>query len=1182
MANKAFEIQESKLRIGGVDLEAGTTGVVIPGVTQASNYRVEEVDDTDDQTYQFAPDSEVVVVDAALYNAIVDQVDESHFADYTAPTDDEGYIDDIEVNGRGIYSSAESSAASGNDMYAYVGSASASDRPLVPEDWIQIPFRPKMRAGEVENIGGGGNLEDIIVLGGEGETSLNLANKDFTINTTRTEDQDADINLTAADDIFITALNDDIVLYASDQVRINTDDENHEWIFDANGNLTLPAGGDILDSNGDSVLGGGTSGPQALYITANSDGTVTTSTDGITWTEPFSTGINIGTVAIGPNKIVYTRSDANGDSDTTGLYATPRANTAPTLIAGTDTDQGGDYYWLQVQYFDGTAYPWVAVGFRSAGGANYPTITYSADGESWSYTSIAGDIGTAYADNGTSLSFTDIAYGNGVYVISSLSYNGTGPKGGLWTTTDLTAEIAMANQVAIDDNFKTVEFMSSGGEGITNWAAFNLDAGFWTTTNLDPTVLGDWGQWEPGFIAGLIFNETGLVDQTIEETAAGVINGTDTWMTSSSNGHIVWWPNIPAGPFVSIPQPYTSAISDIVRNEVPGTIAAFTVSPTVSSQNTNWTSIPFDSNVNSGDDTFHIVIDGDGILTTCELVASGVHSVNDTITLFGGAFGGTTGVDDIVITVTDVVAESPTTINFFEGGESGNFDANGEKIVISGVTNVSEQGTTDQSYNGTYYIKQVGSFGGYTYELYTDQALTTPWLTHTYWPVNTDTGTITWSHGEYLDALGYANGHFYVGNDNEQIFRSEFVEGSLTWTKVSDLDNSLMYWNDIAYYSAFSSDTHGSISFSGADIRGAGNISTAGVINLVPNSTLKNAGQYVQIYPTNQFDYPHVHIAAGEDGELYIGNDQQYVKTGIDGTIGISSHDIVHSTTYEWNFGTDGTLTLPSGSELVEAVGGTSYQGGVTITASQFNSYASPGGPGATINGDNSFTNVSWQYVLFTDQALYDAVTAQIGTSNGVFAINWGAGSTLSTGFVLVQFVSGDSFQMCPVVDADGGSNTPVDGTWYFDANFGGTLVSGAAYTAITKSGFAWKFEETGSTVLPGAVVKSTVAKIGGSEGMETALDLTKSINKLTDGYYTLADGAEGQVMYLAAQDGITPSSIGVTVANFRSSGYTGTDGLLFPFRIYNDVDSTYYDSHAFCTMIFTDGAWQQSGGAWD
>lgn len=42
----------------------------------------------------------------------------------------------------------------------------------------------------------------------------------------------------------------------------------------------------------------------------------------------------------------------------------------------------------------------------------------------------------------------------------------------------------------------------------------------------------------------------------------------------------------------------------------------------------------------------------------------------------------------------------------------------------------------------------------------------------------------------------------------------------------------------------------------------------------------------------------------------------------------------------------------------------------------------------------------------------------------------------------------------------------------------------------------------------------------------------------------------------------------------------TGAGGLLLPFRIYNGVDVM--DSTGICTLIFTDGAWQQMGGSWD
>ena len=43
MPMKPFEIQGAQLKLGGVQLEAGTTGVVIPGVTRATSFKVEEV-----------------------------------------------------------------------------------------------------------------------------------------------------------------------------------------------------------------------------------------------------------------------------------------------------------------------------------------------------------------------------------------------------------------------------------------------------------------------------------------------------------------------------------------------------------------------------------------------------------------------------------------------------------------------------------------------------------------------------------------------------------------------------------------------------------------------------------------------------------------------------------------------------------------------------------------------------------------------------------------------------------------------------------------------------------------------------------------------------------------------------------------------------------------------------------
>ena len=88
-----------------------------------------------------------------------------------------------------------------------------------------------------------------------------------------------------------------------------------------------------------------------------------------------------------------------------------------------------------------------------------------------------------------------------------------------------------------------------------------------------------------------------------------------------------------------------------------------------------------------------------------------------------------------------------------------------------------------------------------------------------------------------------------------------------------------------------------------------------------------------------------------------------------------------------------------------------------------------------------------------------------------------------------------------------------------------------------------------------------------------TAIDLTKSVNKLTNGEYTLADGVEGQIMYLVRQTGSTAHT--VTVANARLDGTEYNDVPFTPFT--DGIDPT-----NMATLIFTDSAWQSMGGFWN
>lgn len=151
MANKAFEIQNSTLRIGGVDLQAGTTGVVIPGVTQAANYRVEEVEDTVDQTVTFT--SAPTIIDAVTFSDYLTSGTSTGRATYTCELDGDGYIDNLQVDTVGSYNIGEANVNEASDMSAYTGASSDPFSPFVDTDWTAIPFRPKMRADNVESIG---------------------------------------------------------------------------------------------------------------------------------------------------------------------------------------------------------------------------------------------------------------------------------------------------------------------------------------------------------------------------------------------------------------------------------------------------------------------------------------------------------------------------------------------------------------------------------------------------------------------------------------------------------------------------------------------------------------------------------------------------------------------------------------------------------------------------------------------------------------------------------------------------------------------------------------------------------------------------------------------------------------------------------------------------------------------
>ena len=291
MANKPFEIQSSSLLIGGVELAAGTTSIVIPGVTRAASYRVEEVEETVEQTNTL---NLPIVIDNVTHTAKVADPAASTlaYATYTVELDDEDYIDEIEVNTAGTYVGSEVDRNGDFDMWGYIGSDAEGYFPnWVTSDWVQIPFRPKMRADDVELEGGGGSLTvgngtntsiqnvteilingqitqvddgvvGITILSGNGLTDITGAQigNQITINTTidgATPDLE---NASSIDYIPTSTLND------NDWIGSGTNDSNtYSEIRFANGNTFLISGWNT-DAYPDT--GNGTSG----FLTLDASG----------------------------------------------------------------------------------------------------------------------------------------------------------------------------------------------------------------------------------------------------------------------------------------------------------------------------------------------------------------------------------------------------------------------------------------------------------------------------------------------------------------------------------------------------------------------------------------------------------------------------------------------------------------------------------------------------------------------------------------------------------------------------------------------------------------------------------------------------------------------------------------------------------------------------------------------
>lgn len=537
------------------------------------------------------------------------------------------------------------------------------------------------------------------------------------------------------------------------------------------------------------------------FVAINVNGMVSGSEDGITWTDYDTTLTGINRVAVGPNKIVYI-ADSSADNDVESLWYADSYDTPPTevaSIAGRDFDE--------VKYFKSIS-KFIAVGDDGAT-PRKPALYYSNDGVTW-ITSTIDPTYFATFNITTNVSFTDIAENElGFFILSDSAI-----VGGFFLS-DITDTLDSSNHVDLSSlSGDPTDVVYTNSYYFTGWHVFASGQGtlWYYNQSANPktgTFDADWID-----VNAALVQEIGI-SSSIQEIVVGDVYGMSTVAISTSDGQIVYWPSIPAGPFVSVPKPYTTTI-------------------------TGWTS-----------------------------------------------------------SVESVVSWTNVT-----GGNQGT----GEKFTVTG--------SSVADYNGTYYIGNNGA-------VFTDRALTTP-LDTTGLDPYAGSATIAWSNGQYIDALHYNNGVFYAGNDDMEMFKS--TDGCQTWTQVDELDAGTggePFLNDIDSYISTGAFSTGDITFSGLEIRGIPAEMKYGLIKLVPSPGIENHsfldyGQYVQIYPTNQFDAPHIHIAAGygagSEGDLFLGDDSKYVQINHDGNVSIQSYNPDTYNTYRWEFGNDGRTKIPHGS----------------------------------------------------------------------------------------------------------------------------------------------------------------------------------------------------------------------------------------------------------------------------
>lgn len=198
---------------------------------------------------------------------------------------------------------------------------------------------------------------------------------------------------------------------------------------------------------------------------------------------------------------------------------------------------------------------------------------------------------------------------------------------------------------------------------------------------------------------------------------------------------------------------------------------------------------------------------------------------------------------------------------------------------------------------------------------------------------NTAYNSVSTNQGLYVAPGGESISYVYVPGN------SESTSTALQISNISQTGQVLINAHNKNWYF----DANGKLTLPTGGIIFDNDGPGGGWLSIAPANA--STGQALVIYPTQQ-DGNHIHLTAnGNDTDLYLGNDDQYVKVDHSGTVVIGT---LGNNTSTWIFGTDGSITFPDSTVQTTAYtgGGGANTGDITFSGVKIQGAGTASGDG--------------------------------------------------------------------------------------------------------------------------------------------------------------------------------------------------------------------------------------------